>query len=89
MLPPVASAFGMLPEQEKIREIVAAQLRMEGVELLPEMTFDELELDSLAVLELIMALEEEFDISINDEEFSSTANLGEMSEMILAKMGIE
>ena len=53
---------------EKVREIVVEQLSVEAVEVAIESTFiDDLGADSLDIVELIMAFEEEFGIEIPDE----------------------
>ena len=53
---------------EKVRDIVVAQLGVEPVEVAIVSTFmDELGADSLDIVELIMAFEEEFNIEIPDE----------------------
>ncbi len=53
----------------KVKEIIVDQLSVEPDEVVPEASFiDDLGADSLDLVEMIMALEEEFDISIADEE---------------------
>jgi acyl carrier protein len=54
---------------EKVKEIIVEQLSVEPADVVPEASFiDDLGADSLDLVEMIMALEEEFDISIADEE---------------------
>ena len=50
------------------------------------MSFDELAVDSLTLLELLTAIENEFDLELDDEAFGACNDLGEMSDMILAKI---
>ncbi len=53
----------------KIQEIVAEQLDVPQEQVTPEASFvDDLGADSLDLTELIMAMEDEFDIEIDDEE---------------------
>ena len=53
---------------EKVRDIVVEQLGVEPVEVAIDSTFiDDLGADSLDIVELIMAFEEEFNIEIPDE----------------------
>lgn len=53
---------------EKVQRIVAEQLGVEETEVKPEASFaNDLGADSLDTVELVMALEEEFDIEIPDE----------------------
>jgi len=54
---------------EKIKEIVSEQLDVSQDEITPESSFvDDLGADSLDLTELIMAMEDEFDLEIDDEE---------------------
>ena len=65
-------------DQEKIQEIIASQLGVDAEEVTPEASFvDDLGADSLDTVELIMALEEEFDIEIPDEEAEKIATVGD------------
>ena len=58
-----------MPVEEKIQKIVAEKLSVEPGEVLPEASFvDDLGADSLDLVELIMAMEEAFDIEIADED---------------------
>ncbi|WP_318342459.1 acyl carrier protein [Acinetobacter sp. 16] len=53
----------------RIKEIIIEQLRVNEEDVLPNASFtDDLGADSLAVVELIMAFEEEFGIEIPDED---------------------
>jgi len=54
---------------DKIKEIIADQLGIDEDEVVPEASFiDDLGADSLDIVELIMAFEEEFDMEIPDED---------------------
>ena len=54
---------------EKIKGIVSEQLDVSQEEITPEASFvDDLGADSLDLTELIMAMEDEFDLEIDDEE---------------------
>jgi acyl carrier protein len=53
---------------EKVKKIVAEQLSVEADKITPQSSFvDDLGADSLDTVELVMALEEDFDIEIPDE----------------------
>ncbi|MDY6971308.1 MAG: acyl carrier protein [Thermodesulfobacteriota bacterium] len=55
--------------EEKIKEIICEQLDVSEKDVVPEASFvDDLGADSLDQVELIMAMEEAFDISIPDED---------------------
>ncbi len=61
----------MTPEQIEVRvkEIICQQLEVSPEQLKPEASFvDDLKADSLAVVELVLALEQEFKIEIPDED---------------------
>lgn len=70
---------------EKVKSIIAEQLGVEADEVTMEASFvDDLGADSLDIVELIMALEEEFDIEIPDEEAEKVAIVGDVVEYIKA-----
>jgi len=55
--------------EEKVREIIVDQLGVDEKQVTDEAVFiDDLGADSLDTVELVMALEEEFDVEIPDEE---------------------
>lgn len=62
--------------EEKVREIIIDQLGVDEKQVSPEASFiDDLGADSLDTVELVMALEEEFDIEIPDEEAEKIASV--------------
>ena len=55
--------------EDKVSSIIAEQLSVESEKVIPAASFiDDLGADSLDIVELIMRMEEEFDISIPDED---------------------
>lgn len=62
---------------EKVKSIVVEQLGVDEVDVTPETSFEELNADSLDIVELIMALEEEFDLDIPDEEAEKIRTVGD------------
>jgi acyl carrier protein len=55
--------------EDKIKKIIAEKLGVEANEIVPEASFvDDLGADSLDLVELIMSMEEEFDIDISDDD---------------------
>ena len=55
--------------EDKVKKIIADKLSVELEEVVPEASFvDDLGADQLDLVELIMSMEEEFDIDIPDEE---------------------
>jgi len=59
----------MASVEERVKHIIVEQLGVDEEEVKPEAAFvDDLGADSLDVVELVMALEEEFGLEINDED---------------------
>lgn len=55
--------------EDKVKKIIAEKLSVDLAEVIPEASFvDDLGADSLDLVELIMTMEEEFDIDISDED---------------------
>ena len=55
--------------ETRVKEIITEQLGVDEKEVTPDASFiDDLGADSLDTVELVMALEEEFDIEISDED---------------------
>jgi acyl carrier protein len=62
----------------KVKEVIVDQLNVEEGDVTETATFiDDLGADSLDLVELVMALEEDFDISIPDEEVESIRTVGD------------
>ncbi len=55
--------------EDKVKKIIAEKLSVDMAEVVPEASFvDDLGADSLDLVELIMSMEEEFDVEISDED---------------------
>lgn len=58
-----------MPTEDQVKKIIAEKLSVDLDEVVPEAIFtDDLGADSLDLVELIMSMEEEFDIDISDED---------------------
>jgi acyl carrier protein len=67
--------------EDKVKAIIAEKLSVELEEVVPEASFtDDLGADSLDLVELIMSMEEEFDIEIPDEDAEKMATVGDALE---------
>ena len=74
-------------EFEKLQKIVAEVLNVEPEEVTMASTFvDDLGADSLDVFQIIMGLEEEFDIEIPNEQAEKIVTVGDAVEQIKAAM---
>lgn len=70
-------------EFEKIKKIISEVLNVDEEEITMETTFvDDLGADSLDVFQIIMGLEEEFDIEIANEEAEKIETVGDAVEQI-------
>lgn len=70
-------------EFEKIKAIIAEVLNVDENEITMETTFtDDLGADSLDVFQIIMGLEEEFDIQIANEDAEKIVTVGDAVEQI-------
>ena len=68
---------------ERVRAIVVEQLGVEEDEVVPNASFvDDLNADSLDLVELIMSLEEQFKLQISDEDAEKITTVGEAVEYI-------
>ena len=69
--------------EEKIKKIICEQLEVSEEDVVPGASFvDDLGADSLDQVELIMAMEEEFGVSISDEEAEKIITVGNAIEYI-------
>ncbi len=74
---------------EKIKEMIAEQLNVDAAEVTAETSFkDDLGADSLDLFELVMALEEQYDIEIPSEELEKLTTVGAVLDY-LKEAGIE
>ena len=70
-------------EFEKLQEIIAEVLNVDPEEITMETTFvDDLGADSLDVFQIIMGIEEEFDIEISNEDAEKIVTVGDAVEQI-------
>ncbi len=68
---------------EKVKEIIVEQLGVDEGDITMEASFiDDLGADSLDIVELIMALEEEFDLEIPDKEAEKITTVGDAVDYI-------
>ena len=74
----------------RLKEIITDRLDVEEDQIVPEATFvEDLGADSLDNVELIMGIEEEFDIEIPDEDAEKLTSVGEAMNYTLGKIGVE
>jgi len=73
--------------ESRIKNLLVSELGLDGSKVSAEARFEEdLEVDSLGVVELLMALEDEFGVKIPDEEAEEIATVGEAVDVVVAKL---
>ncbi len=74
-------------ELEKLKQIIAEVLNVDADEITMETTFvDDLGADSLDIFQIIMGIEEEFDIEIQNEEAEQIVTVADAAERIKAAL---
>jgi acyl carrier protein len=64
---------------ERIKELVAEKVGVEPEDISMETSFtDDLEADSITLFELVMAIEDEFDIEVDDESIEKIKTVGDI-----------
>jgi acyl carrier protein len=71
--------------EDKIKKIISEKLSVDLDEIVPEASFiDDLGADSLDLVELIMSMEEEFDIEISDEKAEELVTVKDAIDYVVA-----
>lgn len=71
--------------EDKVKKVIAEKLSVDLEEVVPEASFvDDLGADSLDLVELIMSMEEEFDIEISDEDAEKLVTVKDAIDFINA-----
>ena len=74
---------------EKMKEMVADQFNVDAAEITAETSFkDDLGADSLDLFELVMALEEEYNVEIPSEDLEKLTTVGAVMDYLISK-GVE
>jgi acyl carrier protein len=74
--------------EERVTNIIVSHLNVSQEEVIPEASFvDDLGADSLDIVELVMAMEEEFDVEIPDEDAEKIQTIGDAIAYLKEKLG--
>ncbi|MGW3661942.1 acyl carrier protein [Streptomyces sp. NPDC005141] len=71
---------------ERLVALLAEGFGLESGDIDPELTFSELEMDSLALVELGLTAQQEFGVTLADEDIQSGDTIGQAAKTIEAKM---
>ncbi|MBA2338088.1 MAG: acyl carrier protein [Acidimicrobiia bacterium] len=73
--------------ESKLVDLLVDELGLERDSITPEARFEEdLDVDSLGVVELLMALEDNFDVKIPDEEAETISTVSQAVDVVAAKV---
>ena len=73
--------------ESRVKSLLVSELGLDAKKVSAEAKFEEdLEVDSLGVVELLMALEDEFGVKIPDEEAEEIGTVGEAVDVVVAKL---
>ena len=74
--------------EQRVREIIVEQLGVPAEEAVPQASFiEDLGADSLDIVELVMAMEEEFDVEIPDEDAEKIQTVAAAIQYLREKVG--
>ena len=74
--------------ENRVSELIVEQLGVTAEEIKPEASFiDDLGADSLDIVELVMAMEEEVDIDIPDEDAERILTIGDATSYLKERLG--
>ncbi len=73
--------------EETLKKIVTRVTRKPETAFSPETTFEDLDADSLDIVQMLVALEDAYDIEIQDEELQGIKNMGDFIAYVERKIG--
>ena len=73
--------------KSEITDLIASVLCVDGDSLTAESRLDDLGVDSLDTVELVLALEEKFDIAFMDSEYDKLVTVGDVLAAVAKKRG--
>ena len=74
---------------DRVRKVLAEQLAVDVAQVVPDARFQEdLNADSLDLVEAVLALEEEWSIEIPEEEMEAVKTVGQAIDLVATKLGV-
>jgi acyl carrier protein len=75
--------------EERVRKVLAEQLAVDQAQVVPDARFaEDLNADSLDLVEAVLALEEEWSIEIPEEEMETVKTVGQAVDLVASKLGV-
>jgi len=71
---------------ERFKKCAVDVLSVDAEQVVPDATFESLDADSLDLVELVMALEEEFDVNVEEEELEGVNTIQAAFDLVVAKL---
>ncbi len=72
---------------ERFKKCAVEVLAVDPAKVIPEARFaDDLDADSLDLVELVMALEEEFDVAVDEDELEGVETVGQALDLVTSKL---
>lgn len=69
----------------RLKSVIAAKTKLSEADIQPDLNFEDSGLDSFARIELILVIEEEFEIELSDNESANVATVSDLVELVEAK----
>jgi acyl carrier protein len=75
--------------EARVKKVLAEQLAVDEAQVVPDARFaEDLNADSLDLVEAVLALEEEWSIEIPEDEMESVKTVGQAVDLVASKLGI-
>jgi acyl carrier protein len=75
--------------EARVRKVLAEQLAVDESQVVPDARFaEDLNADSLDLVEAVLALEEEWSIEIPEEEMDGVKTVGQAVQLVASKLGV-
>jgi acyl carrier protein len=75
--------------EARVRKVLAEQLAVDEAQVVPDARFaEDLNADSLDLVEAVLALEEEWNIEIPEDEMDGVKTVGQAVELVAQKLGV-
>jgi acyl carrier protein len=69
----------------ELKQILTSKFQLDATEIAPSSTLEELQLDSLDVVELALVIEKEFGVRVSDDELADTQRLDAIVDLVEAR----